>query len=186
MNMDKIRIKDKVFRRYISKAEIARTVKRLAQRIQEDLKGEQPLFIVMLNGAFVFAADLLRAMEGPCEIDFMRMKSYEGTSTTGKVDLLQPLHSDVKGRTVIVVEDIVDSGTTMWTLLHYLEPYKPKCVKIAALLLKPKALRHDIKVDYAAFEIPDDFVVGYGLDYDERGRNLKDIYTLTEEGQTDK
>ena len=166
--MDKIRIKDKTFKPYISSDEIARAVVRVACCIREDVKDERPLFIVMLNGAFVFASDLLREMEFPCEVAFMRMKSYAGTVTTGKVDLLQD----------IGVDDIVDTGTTMHALLQNLQARSPKCIKIAALLFKPESLLYDFKVDYVAFEIPRDFIVGYGLDYEEEGRNLKDIYVI--------
>ena len=165
--MDKIRIKDKTFKPYISSDEIARAVVRVACCIREDVKDERPLFIVMLNGAFVFASDLLREMEFPCEVAFMRMKSYAGTVTTGKVDLLQD-----------IIEDIVDTGTTMHALLQNLQARSPKCIKIAALLFKPESLLYDFKVDYVAFEIPRDFIVGYGLDYEEEGRNLRDIYVI--------
>lgn len=151
---------------------------RVACCIREDVKDERPLFIVMLNGAFVFASDLLREMEFPCEVAFMRMKSYAGTVTTGKVDLLQDIGVDVGGRTIIIIEDIVDTGTTMHALLQNLQARSPKCIKIAALLFKPESLLYDFKVDYVAFEIPRDFIVGYGLDYEEEGRNLKDIYVI--------
>ena len=172
--MDKIRIKDKTFKPYISSDEIARAVVRVACCIREDVKDERPLFIVMLNGA----SDLLREMEFPCEVAFMRMKSYAGTVTTGKVDLLQDIGVDVGGRTIIIIEDIVDTGTTMHALLQNLQARSPKCIKIAALLFKPESLLYDFKVDYVAFEIPRDFIVGYGLDYEEEGRNLKDIYVI--------
>ena len=171
--MDKIRIKDKTFKPYISSDEIARAVVRVACCIREDVKDERPLFIVMLNGAFVFASDLLREMEFPCEVAFMRMKSY-----AGKVDLLQDIGVDVDGRTIIIIEDIVDTGTTMHALLQNLQARSPKCIKIAALLFKPESLLYDFEVDYVAFEIPRDFIVGYGLDYEEEGRNLKDIYVI--------
>lgn len=178
--MGKIHIKDKTFRPYISGEEIARAVERVARRISDDVMqdGDAPLFVVMLNGAFMFASDLLRDINTPCEVAFMRMKSYQGTASTGTVDLLQDLTVDIEGRTVVVVEDIVETGNTMQALLQNLQARRPKCIKIATLLFKPAALRYNFKVDYAAFEIPEDFIVGYGLDYDEEGRNLKDIYVI--------
>lgn len=178
--MEKIHIKDKTFRPYISGEEIARAVDRVARCIREDVRQEEgtPLFVVMLNGAFMFASDLLRAIDVPCEVAFMRMKSYQGTVSTGTVDLLQDMHAEISGRTVIVIEDIVDTGATMHALLEHLQRRRPKCVKIASLLFKPESLQYDVPVDYVAFEIPRDFIVGYGLDYDEEGRNLKDIYVI--------
>lgn len=178
--MEKIHIKDKTFRPYISGEEIARAVDRVARCIREDVMQEEgnPLFVVMLNSAFMFASDLLRAIDVPCEVAFMRMKSYQGTASTGTVDLLQDMHAEISGRTVIVIEDIVDTGATMHALLEHLQRRRPKCVKIASLLFKPESLQYDVPVDYVAFEIPRDFIVGYGLDYDEEGRNLKDIYVI--------
>lgn len=178
--MEKIHIKDKTFRPYISGEKIARAVDRVARCIREDVRQEEgtPLFVVMLNGAFMFASDLLRAIDVPCEVAFMRMKSYQGTASTGTVDLLQDMHAEISGRTVIVIEDIVDTGATMHALLEHLQRRRPKCVKIASLLFKPESLQYDVPVDYVAFEIPRDFIVGYGLDYDEEGRNLKDIYVI--------
>ena len=178
--MEKIHIKDKTFRPYISGEEIARAVDRVARCIREDVRQEEgtPLFVVMLNGAFMFASDLLRAIGVPCEVAFMRMKSYQGTASTGTVDLLQDMHAEISGRTVIVIEDIVDTGATMHALLEHLQRRRPKCVKIASLLFKPESLQYDVPVDYVAFEIPRDFIVVYGLDYDEEGRNLKDIYVI--------
>ena len=178
--MEKIHIKDKTFRPYISGEEIARAVDRVARCIREDVRQEEgtPLFVVMLNGAFMFASDLLRAIDVPCEVAFMRMKSYQGTASTGTVDLLQDMHAEISGRTVIVIEDIVDTGATIHALLEHLQRRRPKCVKIASLLFKPESLQYDVPVDYVAFEIPRDFIVGYGLDYDEEGRYVKDIYVI--------
>lgn len=176
--MDKIRFKDKTFRPYISQEKIAEAVGALAQRIHNDVEGKNPLFVVLLNGAFVFASDLLRAIDMPCEIDFMRVKSYEGTQSSGKIRVIQDLQFDIADRTVVLIEDIVDTGTTMNYLLQELHSRNPKEIKIAALLFKPESLQYDFEVDYAAFEIPRDFIVGYGLDYDEQGRNLKEIYVI--------
>ena len=175
--MDTIQIKDKAFKPYIRREEIKAAIDRVASRINSELAGENPLFICVLNGAFVFAADLLREITIESEITFMRMKSYSGTQSTGVVKIIHGLDEDIKGRTV--VEDIVDTGFTMQRIINQLKEREPKQVKIATLLFKPQALKCDIHVDYAALEIPNDFIVGYGLDYDEQGRNLKDIYVIS-------
>lgn len=177
--MDTIQIKDKTFKPYIRREEIKAAIDKVASRINSELAGENPLFICVLNGAFVFAADLLREITIESEITFMRMKSYSGTQSTGVVKIIHGLDEDIKGRTVVVVEDIVDTGFTMQRIINQLKEREPKQVKIATLLFKPKALKCDIHVDYAALEIPNDFIVGYGLDYDEQGRNLKDIYVIS-------
>ncbi|MBS6269207.1 MAG: hypoxanthine phosphoribosyltransferase [Tannerella sp.] len=178
--MDTIQIKDKTFRPYIRREEIKVAIEKIAARINNELAGENPLFICVLNGAFVFAADLLREITIESEITFMRMKSYSGTQSTGVVKIIHGLDEDIKDRTVIVVEDIVDTGFTMQRIINQLKEREPKQVKIATLLFKPKALKCDVHVDYAALEIPNDFIVGYGLDYDEQGRNLKDIYVIAD------
>ena len=177
--MDTIQIKDKTFRPYIRREEI-KAIEKIAARINNELAGENPLFICVLNGAFVFAADLLREITIESEITFMRMKSYSGTQSTGVVKIIHGLDEDIKDRTVIVVEDIIDTGFTMQRIINQLKEREPKQVKIATLLFKPKALKCDVHVDYAALEIPNDFIVGYGLDYDEQGRNLKDIYVIAD------
>ncbi|BEG62386.1 hypoxanthine phosphoribosyltransferase [Coprobacter fastidiosus] len=178
--MDTIQIKDKTFRPYIRREEIKAAIEKIAARINNELAGENPLFICVLNGAFVFAADLLREITIESEITFMRMKSYSGTQSTGVVKIIHGLDEDIKDRTVIVVEDIIDTGFTMQRIINQLKEREPKQVKIATLLFKPKALKCDVHVDYAALEIPNDFIVGYGLDYDEQGRNLKDIYVIAD------
>lgn len=179
-SMDTIQIKDKTFRPYIRREEIKAAIEKIAARINNELAGENPLFICVLNGAFVFAADLLREITIESEITFMRMKSYSGTQSTGVVKIIHGLDEDIKDRTVIVVEDIIDTGFTMQRIINQLKEREPKQVKIATLLFKPKALKCDVHVDYAALEIPNDFIVGYGLDYDEQGRNLKDIYVIAD------
>lgn len=155
-------------------------VAEVAAQINNDLKNENPLFLAVLNGSFVFAADLMRCMEMPCEISFVRMASYEGTSSTGKVKQLIGLKEEIKGRTVVIVEDIIDSGLTMKNLLATLEEKQPKDIRIAALLVKPGNLQVDLDIPYCCFDIPNDFIVGYGLDYDGEGRNLRSIYTVVE------
>ena len=134
----------------------------------------------MLNGSFVFAADLMREITVPCEISFVKMSSYQGTSSTGKVKQLLGLNEDIKGRTVIIVEDIVESGLTLKTLLEILKEKEPADVQICTLLFKPDCLQVPLDIKYVAMEIPNDFILGYGLDYDQQGRNLRDIYTVVE------
>lgn len=182
MPMDtKIQIKDRFFTPYISREEIAAAVSRVAAKMNEELAGTNPLFLCVLNGAFVFAADLFREITVDAEISFIRMKSYDGMKSTGEVKELYGLQQDITGRTVVVVEDIVDTGFTIQQLIQKLNEHNPKEVKVATLLFKPESLKCDIKPDYVALEIPPAFIVGYGLDYDELGRNLKDIYVVAED-----
>lgn len=178
--MDKIKVRDREFTVSIPEAKILQRVAEVAAQINNDLKNENPLFLAVLNGSFVFAADLMRYMEMPCEISFVRMASYEGTSSTGKVKQLIGLKEEIKGRTVVIVEDIIDSGLTMKNLLATLEEKQPKDIRIAALLVKPGNLQVDLDIPYCCFDIPNDFIVGYGLDYDGEGRNLRSIYTVVE------
>ncbi|MGM9689199.1 MAG: hypoxanthine phosphoribosyltransferase [Alloprevotella sp.] len=176
--MKKIQVRDREFTVSIPEAVILQRVAQVAEQINSDLKGENPLFLAVLNGSFMFAADLLRGINIPCEISFVRMASYEGTSSTGKVKELLGLKEDISGRTIVVVEDIIDSGLTMEHLLQTLQQKGPKQVKVASLLVKPGNLKVDLDIPYCCFEIPNDFIVGYGLDYDGYGRNLRDIYTV--------
>ena len=178
--MDKIKVRDREFTVSIPEAKILQRVPEVAAQPSNDLKNENPLFLAVLNGSFVFAADLMRCMEMPCEISFVRMASYEGTSSTGKVKQLIGLKEEIKGRTVVIVEDIIDSGLTMKNLLATLEEKQPKDIRIAALLVKPGNLQVDLDIPYCCFDIPNDFIVGYGLDYDGEGRNLRSIYTVVE------
>lgn len=179
--MSIIKIKDKTFKTSIPEAQILERVKAVADRINTDMAGKNPLLLAMLNGSFVFAADLMRMINIPCEISFVKMASYEGTSSTGKVKQLLGLNEDLKGRTVIIVEDIVESGLTMKSLLDTLHEQEPAEVHICTLLLKPECLKVPLDIKYVAIEIPNDFILGYGLDYDQQGRNLRDIYTVVEE-----
>ena len=178
--MSVIKIKDKTFKVSIPEAEILQKVKVVADRINKDMAGKNPLLLAMLNGSFVFAADLMRMLTIPCEISFVKLSSYEGTSTTGNVKQLIGLNQDIKGRDVVGVEDIVESGITMRELIKTLEEKQPASVRVCTLLQKPECLRVPLTVDYVAMEIPNDFIVGYGLDYDQEGRNLRDIYTVVE------
>lgn len=179
--MSIIKIKDKTFKTSIPEAHILERVKAVADRINTDMADKNPLLLAMLNGSFVFAADLMRMINIPCEISFVKMASYEGTSSTGKVKQLLGLNEDIKGRTVIIVEDIVESGLTMKALLDTLHEQEPADIQICTLLLKPECVKVPLDIKYVAIEIPNDFILGYGLDYDQQGRNLRDIYTVVEE-----
>lgn len=178
--MNKINIKDKTFSLSIPESEILEAVRNVAQQINRDLAGKDPLFVCVLNGAFMFAGDLMKNIDIPCEITFIKLSSYSGVSTTGAVKEIMGLNQNVEGRNLVIVEDIVDTGITMENILASLTAKGAKDIKVATFLQKPDALQRDIKVDYAAMKIPNDFIVGYGLDYDGYGRNLKDIYTVVE------
>lgn len=169
------------FEPYISKKEIDARVAELGKEIVRDCAGKKPLFLCVLNGAFAFASDLFRAVEGiDAEIAFIRLKSYSGTSSTGNVKEVLGLDEDLKGRTVIIVEDIVDTGNTMYRLVEDLKAKGPEDVKIATLLFKPDALVRPVAPDYVGFRIPTKFIIGYGLDLNGLARNLNDIYILKE------
>lgn len=178
--MKTIQLKDKRFKINIPSEEILRQVGRVAEEIERDFEGRTPLFVIVLNGAFMFASDLLKAITMNCEINFVKLSSYHGTQSTGKVKEIIGLNQDIKGRDIIIVEDIVDTGVTMENLLADLQTMKPNSISIATLLFKPASFKKDYKVHYTGFEIPNDFIVGYGLDYDQLGRNLSDIYIITE------
>jgi hypoxanthine phosphoribosyltransferase len=175
-----VQLHDKKFAPHISATEIDKAVTSIASAINTDLADKNPLFVCVLNGVFLFAADLLRKIETPCEVSFIKVSSYEGTSSTGEVKTQIGLKEDIKGRTIVLVEDIIDSGNTIAKLLPLLEAEKPAAIKIATLLFKPSAFKKDFKIDYIGMEIPNDFVVGYGLDYNGLGRNLPEIYKIVE------
>lgn len=176
-----IQIKDKKFRTSIPEAEILRSIKAVAEQINKDMAGKNPLFLAVLNGSFIFAADLMRMITIPCEISFVKLASYQGTTSTGTIKEVIGINEDILGRTVIILEDIVESGLTMKRMLETLGTRGPKSIHMCTLLLKPDRLQLPLHVDYAALRIPNDFILGYGLDYDQQGRNLRDIYTLIEE-----
>ena len=178
--MDTVKIKDKSFRVSIPEAEIKERVKALAEQMSKDLEGKNPIFLGVLNGSFIFAADLMREMTVPCEISFVKLASYQGTTSTGKVQEVLGINENLSGRTVVIVEDIVESGQTMKQMIESLGTRNPESVRICTLFFKPEKLKEELNLDYVAFSIPDDFIVGYGLDYDGLGRELKDVYTIVE------
>ena len=176
--MSEIQIKDKQFELFISEETILKEIQRLADELNKELRNKDPLFICVLNGAFMFASDLIKRLDFPCEVTFIRLKSYDGINTEGQVKEIHGLIESVTGRNVVIVEDIVDTGHTIYQLIQNISKDHPASLRIATLLFKPKALKLDVFPDYVAIEIPPDFIVGYGLDYDGHGRNLKDIYKI--------
>lgn len=176
--MQQVTLKDKTFVPYITADKIRESVQSVADKINSELICENPLFLVVLNGSFMFAADLLKEVTIPCEISFIKLASYHGTSSTGVVTEMIGLTEEVKGRTIVVIEDIVDTGVTIEKLHNVLTKKEVKQIKIATFLLKPEAYKKNITIDYVGLSIPNDFVVGYGLDYDGLGRNMKEIFVL--------
>lgn len=179
--MSRIKIHDKEFEVSIPREEILKEVKRVADEINRDYAGKRPLLLGVLNGCFMFAADLMRNLNIECEISFVKLSSYQGTTTTGVIREVLGLAESITGRDVIIVEDIVDTGYTMQRMIESLGTREPASLQIASLFLKPARLKVPVDVKYSAFTIPDRFIVGYGLDYDGLGRNLPDVYDVVEE-----
>lgn len=180
--MQSVVVNNLTFNEYLSEQEIASIVKNVAERINADYAGKEPLFICVLNGAFMFASDLFKHITLPAEITFVRLKSYEGTATTGKVNMLVPLQVPVKDRDLIIIEDIVDTGLTMHGFIQHLKEGGAASVELASFLFKPNALQYaDATPKYIGKSIPTKFVLGYGLDFDEKGRNLPALYVLRPE-----
>jgi hypoxanthine phosphoribosyltransferase len=174
-------LNDKEFTKFIPYLEIRKAVIQIAEKINRDLADEDVLFICILNGAFMFTAELMREITiVNSEITFLKLSSYDGTDTTGQVKELIGLNEPLAGRTLVILEDIIDTGTTIMEVTEMLKSHRPKCVKIATLLLKPIKFGNKMPVDYVGLEIENDFIVGFGLDYNRKGRNLKDIYKVTE------
>ena len=178
--MSIITVKDKTFKTSIPEAEIKQRVKELALQISKDYEGKNPLLLGVLNGAFIFAADLMRELTIPCEISFVKLASYQGTISSGKVKEVLGINEDLHGRHVIIVEDIVDTGRTMKQMIESLGTRNPASVNICTLFVKPDKLEEPIDIKYAAFSIPNEFILGYGLDYDQQARGQKEIFTLVE------
>lgn len=179
--MSRIKIHDKEFEISIPREEILKEVKRVADEINRDYAGKRPILLGVLNGCFMFAADLMKNLNIECEISFVKLSSYQGTTTTGVIREVLGLAESIAGRDVIVIEDIVDTGYTMQRMIESLGTREPASVQIASLFLKPARLKVPVDVKYSAFTIPDRFIVGYGLDYDGLGRNLPDVYDVVEE-----
>ncbi len=178
--MKTLQIHDKTFRIFIDETTILERVNALANRIEADYSEEPPLFIAVLNGSFIFAADLLKRVQVPCEIQFVKVSSYHGTQSTGKVQQVLGLSQSIQNRKVIIIEDIIDSGLTIDFLQKELQLQNPASIAICSLLVKPKALKVPLDVSYLGFEVENHFLVGYGLDYDGLGRNLPHLYQVTE------
>ncbi len=177
--MKRIKLWDKEFEISIPNADIKLAIRQMAEKMKNDLEGKETLFICILNGAFMFASELLKELDlRDAEISFLKLASYSGTNSTGTVKELIGLNEDIKGRTVVILEDIVDTGHTIKGVIEQVVQKGAAEVKIATLLFKPDALKVDLKLDYVGIVIPNDFIIGFGLDYNRRGRNFKDIYTL--------
>ncbi|MES2620081.1 MAG: hypoxanthine phosphoribosyltransferase [Bacteroidota bacterium] len=171
-----VKLNDRSFRLFKSESEIISAVRDIANQINDDYIGKRPLLVPVLNGSFMFASDLIKELMLDCEISFVKGSSYTGTNSTANFNTQIGLEEIVEGRHIIIIEDIVDTGNTLAQILPGFRAGNPASLKIASLLLKPLALQHDLKIDYVGMEIPNQFVVGYGLDYDGLGRNLRDIY----------
>ena len=181
MAAERITIHDKTFEKTISEAEILRAVEGVSERITADYKDKNPVFVIVLNGAFVFAADLLKKINFPCEIAFTKLKSYAGTQSTGKIIAVLPVTEDITGRHVVILEDIVETGFSMQFLKDALAQQHPASTEICAFSFKPEKLKvTGLEVKYVGMQLPEAFIVGYGLDYNNQGRQLRDIYSLVE------
>lgn len=178
--MNRIQLLDREFELSIPEKEVLAAIDKVAKAMTEDLKEKRPLMICVLNGSFMFASDLMKRLSFECEISFVKLASYAGMGTTGKVKQLIGLNESIEGRTVVLMEDIVDTGITICNIIEQVKLLKPKDVKVATMLFKPDACKNEVTLDYVGMEIPNDFIVGYGLDYDGYGRNLKDIYTVVD------
>lgn len=173
-----IHLHDKTFVPYISSEEIQFAIQNMAKQMASDFFEETPVFIGVLNGSFMVLGDLMKNYRGMCEVSFVKVASYEGTATTNAIKQLIGVNENLEGRTVVIVEDIIDTGNTIVALKQLLKQHKVKHLKIAALFFKPNACKHDLKIDYVGIRIPNKFIVGYGLDYNGLGRNLPDVYQI--------
>lgn len=179
-----IKLQDLYFTPFISEKRITEAIEEVAKKLNKDLRDEKPVFLGVLNGAFLFAAEVIKRFEGDCEVSFVKLSSYEGTRSAGKVDSLLGLNQSLKDRTVVVIEDIVDTGNTIESIDRILKAEKVKQYKILTLFYKPEAYKKSLPIDYVGMEIPNDFIVGYGLDYNGLGRNLRQVYKLKKNKMT--
>ncbi len=176
--MKTVQILDKEFKVFVKAKKIDECIERMAKQMDQDFKYKDPIFLGILNGSFMFVSDLFKHLTIDCQISFLKLASYQGTTSSGSVKRLVGLNEDIKDTTVIILEDIIDTGVTRENSMRQLKGYEPAEIKVASLTYKPSAYTKDIPIDYVGFEIPNDFIVGYGLDYDGYGRNLKDLYVL--------
>lgn len=176
--MKTVKVKDKEFELFLTQETVEKAIEKIAADMNKDLTEKNPLFICVLNGSFMYASELMKRINIPSELTFVKMSSYSGIKSSGSVKEVYGLEEDIKGRTIVIIEDIVDTGNTMKQMIKQLKIKKPKEILVSTLLLKPDALIHDVPLDYVALEIPNDFIIGYGLDYDGYGRNLPDIYKI--------
>lgn len=176
-----IHVGSEVFKIYLSEEKIQERIKELAEQLTADYNDKLPIFIGVLNGSFLFMSDLIKHIDVKCEIDFFKLSSYgDAKISSGKVKLIKELNADIEGRHIVIVEDIVDSGLSIKYIEELIATHNPASMKVASLLVKPNSLKYDVKIDYIGFEISDEFVIGYGLDYAQHYRNLRAIYKLEE------
>lgn len=179
ITMKEVQVLDKKFKVSIPEEKIQQKIKEIAEKMNSDFLGKDVIFLGILNGCFMFAGDLFKHINIPCQITFLKLASYQGTTSSGTVKRLIGINENIEGKTVVILEDIIDTGNTLDSIIKQLKGYEPKEIKVATLLYKPEAYKKDIAIDYTGFDIPNDFILGYGLDYDGFGRNLADIYTIS-------
>lgn len=180
MDNNVVKVHDRYFEPFIPEATIQREVKRIAGEMNHDLASRDPIFLGILNGAFMFASDLYKQLDFPCQITFLKLASYSGTQSTGSVKQLIGINRELKNRVVVVLEDIVDTGVTLETIIRQLSGFEPADIKVATFLHKPDATVREVKLDYVGISIPNNFILGYGLDYEGYGRNFREIYQLVD------
>jgi hypoxanthine phosphoribosyltransferase len=176
--MDQVRIRGKDFKLFISGDEIEARLDDAVQKLRARYRDQNPLFLSILNGSFIFASDLIRRIDFPCEISFVRLASYSGLESTGKVEVVYGVNTSIRDKSIVILEDIVDTGATLNFFVPFLQERSPRSVSVVTLLIKREKLMYDLPIEWVGFDIPDKFVIGYGLDYDEQGRNLPGIYQL--------